>query len=80
MHKSRSVKDDIIAKPSQRTCCRDQVMDDSVIHARIFLSKHLCVLSVMAGESSSKSAAQPLRRNEENLIMWFCKNIALHCH
>lgn len=37
----------------------------------ISLHKHFCVLSAMAGERSSESAAQPMRWNQENLTLWF---------
>lgn len=52
----------IITKPSVRThtTAAITVMDHRVLHASALLHKHLCVLSVRAGECSSESGAQPV--------------------
>lgn len=68
---------------NNKAICKEPTVDTqlwiTVFYMQGFHCVNICVLSALAGESSSKNAAQPMRRNEENLILWFCKNIAVLC-
>lgn len=69
---------------NNKTICKEPTVDTqlwiTVFYMQGFHCVNICVLSALAGESSLKNAAQPMRWNEKNLILWFCKNIAVHGH